>query len=183
MSDSSDSNVSPPNQSPPRQPKLGDRIRTIARQLRQEDQVQIEATSRILGAAAQIAENHDRLVEEVTDMVEEDLDQMAALQPEPHISELHSVEQLQQQFDSFKAAKAHFNITARGWEGLVDKLNAQRPVPSTTASAHGATPHPPSPFPQDSSHRLDAIEQELRAMRGDLARVLHLVEQIAQKLS
>jgi hypothetical protein len=53
----------------------GDRIRVIADQLKQETSLQIKATSRILGAAAQISENHDRLIDEVVELMEEDLEQ------------------------------------------------------------------------------------------------------------
>ena len=51
-----------------RKEKLGDRVRKIADQLKQETELQIKATSRILGAAAQIAENHDQLITEVTNL-------------------------------------------------------------------------------------------------------------------
>jgi D-aminopeptidase len=89
-----------------RKPTLGDRIRGIANQLREKSEVQIKATSRILGAAAQIAQNHDQLIDEVVEMVEEDLDQQAQVQP----SEPYTVEKLQQQFKTLKDAKAHFGV-------------------------------------------------------------------------
>ncbi|PLZ95451.1 hypothetical protein CI594_14765, partial [Fischerella thermalis CCMEE 5196] len=62
-----------------RKAKLGDQIRNIANRLKQETEVQIKATSRILGAAAQISENHERLINEVVDMVEEDLNQQTQM--------------------------------------------------------------------------------------------------------
>ena len=92
---------------------LGDRIRGIADQLKQETHVQIKATSRILGAAAQISENHDRLIHEVSDMVQEDLDQVSALMPVELIPvELVEVEQLKQRFKTLAQAKTHFKVTA-----------------------------------------------------------------------
>ena len=172
MSDSSDSAASPP-----RQPNLGDRIRTIARQLRQEDQVQVKATARILGAAAQLAENHDRLVEDVVEMVEEDLDHTAASLPITY-----TAEQLQQQFSSFKDAKAYFDLTAKGWDALAEKLNG-RQGPADHAAAHSTMPQAASPSPQEIFLRLDALEQELQTIRGDVARILQIVERIAQALS
>jgi len=59
---------------PKRKGTLGEQVRKIADQLQQDTELQIKATSRILGAAAQISENHDQLIREVVDMVEEDLD-------------------------------------------------------------------------------------------------------------
>lgn len=55
-------------------PTFGDQARQIADRLRKETNLQVKLTAQILGAAAQIAENHDRLIDEVVDMVEEDLD-------------------------------------------------------------------------------------------------------------
>ncbi|MEH2044436.1 hypothetical protein [Nostoc sp.] len=100
--------------------RLGDQIRSIADRLKQETDVQIQATSRILGAAAQIAENHDRLINEVVDMVESDLN------AEKQLSQKHiySVDILKQQFKTLRDAKAHFNLKVTSWELLVNKLNA-----------------------------------------------------------
>lgn len=149
-------------------PTLGDRIRDIANQLRQENDIQIKATSHILGAAAQIAQNHDHLIDEVVDMVEEDLDQQAQVKP----SEPYTLEQLQQQFKTLKDAKAHFAIKATSWAALVSKLNE----PSAT--------HPPQHSKsQDAvTQRLEAIEHELQTMRGDINQVLHLLNLIIEKL-
>ena len=52
----------------------GDRIRAIADKLKTEDQIQIKATSRILGAAAQMSNNHENLIGEVSDLLQKDLD-------------------------------------------------------------------------------------------------------------
>ena len=100
--------------------RLGDQIRSIADRLKQETDVQIQATSRILGAAAQIAENHDRLINEVVDMVESDLN------AEKHVSNkyTYTVDILKQQFKTLRDAKAHFNLKVTSWESLVNKLNA-----------------------------------------------------------
>ncbi len=100
--------------------RLGDQIRSIADRLKQETDVQIKATSRILGAAAQIAENHDRLINEVVDMVESDLNE------EKQVSQKHiyTVDILKQQFKTLRDAKAHFNLKVTSWESLVNKLNA-----------------------------------------------------------
>lgn len=156
-----------------RKPTLGDRIRRVADQLRQESDVQIKATSRILSAAAKIAENHDHLIDEVVEMIEEDLDQQAqALQPEPR-----TVEQLKKQFYKFSDAKAHFGIKATSWAALVSKLNEQ-PTPSQPT-----IPQPSSNRSQDSVlQRLDTIECEIRTLRDDIDRVLKLLDLIVEKL-
>lgn len=151
-----------------RKPTLGDRVRGIANQLRQENDIQIKATSRILGAAAQIAQNHDHLIDEVVDMVVEDLDQQAQVKA----SESHTIEQLQQQFKTLKDAKAHFAIKATSWAALVSKLNEPA---AKSASQHSK--------PQDAvTLRLEAIEHELQTMRGDINQVLHLLSLIVEKL-
>lgn len=157
---------------------LGDRIRTIADQLTQDRTVQIQATSRILGAAAKISENHDRLIDEVVDMVEEDLDQQAQIQPaEPH-TKPHTAEQLKRNFKTLNSAKAHFGLKALGWEALAAKLNHQtdglkQPTvrQPTVSKAKGSVPS-----------RLEAIEHEIQSMRTDMSQVLQLLDIILKKL-
>ncbi|MEH2065806.1 MAG: hypothetical protein V7K50_26710 [Nostoc sp.] len=114
------SNKSLPSTQKKAKAKLGDQIRNIADRLKQETDVQIQATSRILGAAAQIAENHDRLINEVVDLVESDLN------AEKHVSNKHTytADILKQQFKTLRDAKAHFNLKVSSWESLVNKLNA-----------------------------------------------------------
>jgi len=162
-----------PSNSASRKPTLGDRIRNVANQLRQESDVQIKATSRILSAAAKIAENHDHLIDEVVEMVEEDLDQQAqAPKPEPH-----TVEQLKKQFGKLSDAKAHFGIKATSWAALVSKLNEQSNPSDPTTS------QPSSSFSQDSVlQRLDAIEHEIQTMRGNMEQALKLLDLIVKKL-
>ncbi|MER3478338.1 MAG: hypothetical protein C4287_20070 [Leptolyngbya sp. ERB_1_2] len=151
---------------------MGDRIRAIADQLRQETSLQIKATSRILGAAAQISENHDRLIDQVVEMVEEDLEQHT----QSSKLEVFTIEQLQQQFNTLKQAKAHFEIKANSWVTLVDKLNQQILKQQTTDPRSNA--NPVSVF-----QRLDAIENELQAVRTDLNQTLRILEEILKKLS
>ncbi len=151
---------------------FGDRIRILANQLRQENAVQIKATSRILGAAAKLAENHDRLIDEVVEMVEEDLDQQSQI-PQ---SQLYTVEQLKQQFAKLSDAKTHFGIKASSWNALVEKLNEQIPAapPSSRPSAYP---------PQDAiCQRLEAIEQEIQSLQGDMTQVLKLLHLMVEKL-
>ncbi|WP_375513117.1 hypothetical protein [uncultured Nostoc sp.] len=100
--------------------RLGDQIRSIADRLKQETDVQIKATSKILGAAAQIAENHDRLITEVVDVVESDLN----LENQVSQKHIYTVDILKQQFKTLRNAKAHFNLKVSSWESLVNKLNA-----------------------------------------------------------
>ncbi|MCC5606738.1 hypothetical protein LC612_08045 [Nostoc sp. CHAB 5834] len=100
--------------------RLGDQIRSIADRLKQETDVQIKVTSKILGAAAQIAENHDRLISEVVDMVESDLN----LEKQVSQKHLYTIDILKQQFKTLRDAKAYFNLKVSSWESLVNKLNA-----------------------------------------------------------
>ncbi|MFN6481015.1 hypothetical protein [Nostoc sp. DedQUE07] len=100
--------------------RLGDQIRNIADRLKQETDVQITATSRILGAAAQIAENHDRLINEVVDMVESDLN----VEKQVYQKHIYTIDFLKQQFKTLRDAKAHFNLKVTSWESLANKLNA-----------------------------------------------------------
>lgn len=114
MSKKSASNIG--NQS---KAKLGEQIRNIADRLKQENEVQIKATSRILGAAAQISENHDRLINEVVDMVEEDLNK----QTQTYQKDIHTVDILKQDFKTLREAKDYFKLKATSWESLAKKLN------------------------------------------------------------
>ena len=112
--------------------KLGDKIRNIADRLKQETQVQIKATSRILGAAAQISENHDRLINEVVEMVEEDLEK----QTQTYQKDIYTVEIIKQQFKTLREAKKHFKLKATSWESLVNKVNdsfSQNLIPENQA--------------------------------------------------
>ena len=155
---------------------LGDRIRNIAQQLRQEGDIQIKATSRILGAAAKLAENHDRLIDEVVDMVEEDLT------PPTQVSQAtaYTVEHLQQQFKTFKAAKDHFGIKARSWDALVKKLNEPVQVSQQVASPPSAPASHQAPV--SMTQRLDKVERAVQAMRVELDQVLQLLETLMEKL-
>ncbi|MBD1845930.1 hypothetical protein H6F89_21460 [Cyanobacteria bacterium FACHB-63] len=143
----------------------GDHIRAIADQLRQETSLQIKATSRILGAAAQISENHDRLIDQVVEMVEEDLERYT----QSTTTEPLTIEQLQQQFKTLKQAKLHFGIKANAWASLVDKLNQQ-----TTASHSNQA---------SALQRLDTIEFELQTVRTDLSKALKILTLILEKVS
>jgi hypothetical protein len=154
--------------------ELGDRIRNLTSQLRQERDVQIKATSRILGAAAQIVVNHDRLVNEVVDMLEEDLDQQPQFQP----SEPYTVDRLKRQFKSFKDAKTHFNLKAASWDALAAKLNATS-IPSSPKTLEFQD----SIMQNSTAQRLDEIEQELQRLRNDFNQTLDLLNVIVKKLS
>lgn len=112
--------------------KLGDKIRNIADRLKQETEVQIKATSRILGAAAQIYENHDRLIDEVVEMVEEDLEK----QTQAYQKDIYTVEILKQEFKTLREAKKRFQLKATSWESLVKKVNdslSQKIIPENQA--------------------------------------------------
>jgi arginine decarboxylase len=105
---------------------VGEQIRQIADRLKQETSIQIHATAQILGAAAQISVNHDRLIDEVVEMVEEDLSK----EIEPPVS----VQNLKQQFKTFAKAKAHYGLKARSWVDLVNQLNRKSTLVSSPVS-------------------------------------------------
>jgi hypothetical protein len=164
----------------PTKTTLSDRIRGIANELRQENDVQIKVTSRILGAAAQIAQNHDRLINEVVEMVEEDLGQQSQSEfSELYIPESYTVEQLQQQFKTLKDAKAHFGgIKAASWVALASKLNAQ------SKSRHVSTSNSPNSLdpPNSLDQRLETLAHEVQTMRETINEVLQLLNLIARKI-
>jgi hypothetical protein len=148
---------------------LGDQVRKLADQLKEESALQIKVTSRILGAAAQISENHDRLITEVTDMVEEDLDREIFIQT----ITLYTVEQLKQRFKKLEDAKSHFGIKASSWGVLVTKLNnssGQKNLPSSSKQTSKAKESIPE--------RLDSIEHELKTLRTDTSQILVLLQHL-----
>lgn len=150
-----------------RQQKLGDRVRSIADRLKHETELQIKATSRILGAAAQIAENHDRLINEVVDMVETDINQ----QSQAHQTNIYTVELLKQQFKTLREAKAHFGLKVSSWAELVSRLNSlsdSRLLPAKRSKT-------------SVPERLNAIESELKIMRTEIGEILSLLKYLLDK--
>lgn len=144
---------------------FSEKVRKIADQLKQETDLQIKATSRILGAAAQIANNHDRLIDEVVDMVEEDLIQKESA------SEVieYTIEKLKTQFKSLSEAKLHFGVKASSWAALVNKLNGNK----SPAQVSNATSQSGIAL---ISERLDTIESEIKVMHLELRQILSLLE-------
>lgn len=140
---------------------LGEQVRRIADQLKQETDLQIKATSRILGAAAQITENHDRLIHEVVDMVEEDLAQQTKVQQTNN----YTVDILKQQFRTLREAKAHFGLKASSWVTLVIKLNNPS-VQSMLPAEHSRT---------SVLERLNTIESEISIIRAKISQILSLL--------
>ncbi|WP_199313537.1 hypothetical protein [Leptolyngbya sp. FACHB-671] len=146
--------------------------------------MQIKATSRILGAAAKIAQNHDQLIDEVVEMVEEDLDK----QTHTESSKPYTVEQLQKQFKTIKDAKAHFNIRANSWAALVSKLNEQSANSNSQTSKpqtnkRSANSGSQASKLQDSTiQRIESIEHEIQVIRRDVKQVINLLNLIVEKL-
>ena len=145
----------------------GDRIREVADQLKRETQLQIKATSRILGAAAQISQNHDRLIDEVSEMIQEDLAQESIVE----VREIMTIDQLKKQFKTLSEAKNYFNLKASSWTALADKLNQSIDV---------------SPLNNEQSsvpQRLESIEIQLKLLGNDLSQVTNLLVMILDKVS
>lgn len=148
----------------PRQ-TMGDRVRNIADQLQQETQIQVKATARILGAAAQIVENHDRLVNEVTTMVNQDLDLLQSVNQSPK----HTIENLKKSYKTLKNAKEILGLKAKSWNELLEKINTQ------------SVTHNDKTLSLDSqliefSDRLNIVEKEIQLMRSDLKSILFFLE-------
>lgn len=142
----------------------GDRIREVADQLKRETQLQIKVTSRILGAAAQISQNHDRLIDQVSEMIQEDLAQEATV-------ERVTIDQLKKQFKTLSEAKKHFKLTANSWSALTDKVNQSIGIlPLNTEQ---------SSVPQ----RLDSIESQLKLLGDDLSQIKNLLTMILDQVS
>ena len=148
-------------------PPLGDRIRGIADQLKQETHIQIKSVSRILGAAAQISQNHDRLINEVSDMVQEDLDQVSALMSMEPVT----TEQLKKCFKTLAQAKIHFDVKASSWAALTEKVNEKPTQPILSLETFSV------------SQRLDAIDIELKTLRTDLNQVMSTLAVIAETIA
>lgn len=98
---------------------IGEQVRQIADRLKQETSIQVKATSRILGAAAKINSNYEKLIDEVVEMVEEDLEKYSQAQP----STIYTVDVLRRQFKTLSRAKSYFGISAKSWIALADGLN------------------------------------------------------------
>jgi polyhydroxyalkanoate synthesis regulator phasin len=142
---------------------LGNRIRDLTQKLRQEDEIQKKATAKILGAAAQMAENYDRLVDEVVAVVETDL-------ATPSDRRTFSIEPLKQQFKTLKAAADHYQVKASSWQKLVEKLNASSTTPANSSSA-------------SLNSRLDTLTLEVQQLRRDMDGVLDAIAHLTQKSS
>ncbi len=155
---------------PNSQPKtLGDQLRDIAQELRQETNTQIKATSRILGAAAQIVQNHDQLIGEVVEMIEEDLNQSEQMaSPVPY-----EVSDLKKEFKTLKVAKAHFGIKANSWDSLVAKLNEISGIPDPNRTGMLNTTQ------NELLKRLDVIEQDIKSLHKSMEQMLGLLQEIA----
>ena len=140
---------------------FGEQVRRIADQLRQETDLQIKATSRILGSAAQISENHDRLIYEVVNMVEEDLDKRGQI-PQ---NEIYTVVMLKKQFSTLKEAKSRLGLKASSWSALAVKINYFSEQNSMITDSSNSL----------VLKRLDSIEREVGAMRVEMNQILSLL--------
>lgn len=143
---------------------LGEKLRKIADQLKEESDLQIRVTSRILGASAQIAENQDRLIDEVADMIEEDLH----LKNNEHLINTYTVESLKKQFRTLVEATSHFGLKTNKWADLVSKLNNSSEQNETSAK-HIKTSTP---------DRLETIENEIRILRTQTSQILVLLQRL-----
>lgn len=143
---------------------LGDKVRKIADQIKEESDLQVKVTSRILGAAAQIAENHDQLIVEVTDMVEEDLDQKNSIDS----IKVYDVDNLKQEFRTLKEAKSHFGLKANSWASLADKINND-----STQNPEFANKSIVS-----TSERFDSLENKIEHLSSDVGQILILMQKL-----
>ncbi len=145
---------------------LGEKVRKIADQLKEESELQIKVTSRILGVAAQIAGNHDRLIDEVANMVEEDLDLKNNVPP----MNSYTVESLKKQFKTLGEATSYFGLKKTNkWATLVSKLNnspVQNEIPSEQIK-------------HSIPDRLEIIENEIKILRKEINQILILLKPLS----
>ncbi|MGQ9865230.1 MAG: hypothetical protein ACUVSQ_02945 [Pseudanabaenaceae cyanobacterium] len=132
---------------------MGDRLREVADRLTAEREVQIKATARILGAAAQIAQNHDRLISEVSEMVQADL---AAW----------DVDRLKREFGTLKAACGHFGKRARRWQDLAAQLAT--PIPQLSSA------------PPDWGEEVRRLQTQVRQLQDQVATLQRAIEQLQE---
>jgi hypothetical protein len=177
----------------------GDRIRKIADRLKQETSVQIKATSRILAAAAQISQNHDRLIEEVVEMVEEDLEQQvqAARSPGEQDSSALMVKSESplssprtRDLGGRSCSKGNKEkITVESLKQQFKKLDQAKAHfgLKATSWARLADKLNQKALPNSDelpvSLRLDKIEAELETLRTDVNQALNLLALMLEKLS
>jgi predicted transcriptional regulator len=146
---------------------LGERVRKIADKLREETDLQIKVTSRILGAAAKISENHEHLIDEVVDMVEDDLAQNV----DTYTTNTYTVEALKKKFKTLGEAKQYFDLKANSWLALAEKLNRYSNQQIMSAEIPKML----------IIERLDVIENELKVLRLETSQILALVQQLIFK--
>jgi hypothetical protein len=137
------------------QNSVGDEIRKVANRLQEEQILQIKATSQILGAAAQISKNHDQLIDEVVQVIEEDLIQSSQ-------KETCTIEILKKKFRTLREAKLYFGLKARSWENLAQAIND---MPSYSALLGDN-------FNVSILKRLDLIEEEIQAIHAEIRKIL-----------
>jgi hypothetical protein len=177
----------------------GDRIRKIADQLKQETSVQIKATSRILAAAAQISQNHDRLIEEVVEMVEEDLEQQ--VQADRSSGEQDSSALMLKSESPLSAPRIRDlggrscskenkeKITVESLKQQFKKLDQAKAHFGIKASSWVILADKlnqktlPNSDELPVSLRLDKIEAELETLRTDVNQALNLLALMLEKLS
>lgn len=143
---------------------IGNKVRQLAEKIERETQIQIKATSRILGAAAQMSENHDRLINEVVDMVKEDLEE----ETQSTQTTFYTVDSLKQKYKTLNQAKAHFGIKANSWASFTDKLNQR----------HHSKKNQNNLYKSLVLERFDLLEKEIKKIKVDMNRILSLLNQI-----
>jgi hypothetical protein len=142
------------------QNSVGDEIRKIANRLQEEQISQIKATSQILGAAAQISKNHDQLIDEVVQVIEEDLIQSSR-------KDVWTIEILKKKFRTLREAKLYFGLKARSWENLVQSLNTMPNNSNFFGNSINAS----------IIKRLDLMEEEIQTIHAEIRQILSLLAQ------
>ena len=162
---------------PSRKKRFSDSIRQTIDDLQAEDQLQTRITSRILGAAAQISDNHERLIEQVAEVARDDLEKMEALS-----AQRHTPEGLKQEFQTLNCAKAHFEIKARSWSALAKKLNGTNDARQSPAQHSAKAEGKRAERETELSERLARLEEKLEKMQADLSLVLQLLSTLIHPL-
>lgn len=142
------------------QNSVGNEIRKIANRLQEEQILQIKATSQILGAAAQISKNHDQLIDEVVQVIEENLIQSSR-------KDVCTIEIIKKKFRTLREAKLYFGLKARSWENLVQSLNTMPNNSNFFGNSINAS----------IIKRLDLMEEEIQIIHAEIRQILSLLTQ------
>ena len=150
----------------PQKKSIAKAVREIADNLKNETNIQVKATSKILSNAAKIAVNQDQLIDEIVDVVIEDLDTVQQTKE----SRLYIIGLLKKKYGTFHNAKSHLGVKARSWSALINKLNNQSIIENRNNNETKLS----------LNERLSSIETEIENINYRVDQLFVLLKQISQ---